>query len=152
MDERRSAMFIEEQDEVWEDVTRELAAGDKRSHWMWFVFPQLRGLGHSRMARTFGIVDLEEARAYLAHPVLGPRLRECVQTVLRVPEDKTARDIFGGIDAVKFRSCLTLFGEAEPGEDTIWRKALDRFYDGQKDPQTLDIVLEGGNGSPKNKD
>jgi uncharacterized protein (DUF1810 family) len=105
---------------------------------MWFVFPQLRGLGHSAMAQRYGIVSLDEARAYLAHPLLGPRLRECTRLVLHV-EGRTAHAIFGSPDDFKFRSCMTLFGFAVPDED-VFTQALDQYFGGEPDPYTLALL------------
>ncbi len=127
--------FVQAQAPVIEQVREELRAGRKRSHWMWFVFPQLKGLGMSSTAQHYGIGSLQEARAYLAHPVLGPRLRECCALMLGVP-GKTAQEILGSPDDLKFRSCLTLFTLAGPSE-TVLRDALERFYDGHPDPRTL---------------
>jgi uncharacterized protein (DUF1810 family) len=127
--------FVTAQDGVLDDVRAELRAGRKRSHWMWFVFPQLQGLGSSAMARHYGIGSLEEARAYLAHPVLGPRLRECCELMLAVPR-AGAHDILGSPDDLKFRSCLSLFALAAPDEP-LFRACLDRFYGGVPDPRTL---------------
>jgi len=116
-------------------VLHELRAGRKRSHWMWFVFPQLRGLGSSGMAQHYGIASLAEARAYLAHPVLGPRLRECCSLMLAVPQ-RSALEILGSPDDLKFRSCCTLFQLAAPGEE-LFGQCLERFYGGVPDPRTL---------------
>ena len=118
----------------------ELRAGCKRTHWMWFVFPQLAGLGHSAMASFYAIADLDEARRYLAHPVLGPRLVQCMD-IINAIEGKTAHDIFGSPDDLKLRSSLTLFAAAasEPGP---FEGALARYFDAAPDPATLDI-LEG---------
>jgi uncharacterized protein (DUF1810 family) len=121
-----------------EAVRQELAAGRKRTHWMWFVFPQLRGLGHSQMAWHFGLQSAAEARDYLAHPVLGPRLRECVELVLAVPGG-SAHAIFGAPDDLKLRSCLTLFREIDDAEG-VFGRALDRFFDGQPDSRTLQLL------------
>lgn len=112
----------------------ELRAGRKTSHWMWFVFPQIAGLGHSAMAQRYALASLDEARAYLAHPVLGARLRACVEVLLSLDErDPVA--IFGSIDAMKLRSSLTLFMRAAPDE-TLFQRALDRFYGGAADAAT----------------
>jgi uncharacterized protein (DUF1810 family) len=132
--------FVAAQDPVIDKVRHELAAGAKRSHWMWFVFPQLRGLGHSAMAQHYGFASLAEARAYLAHPVLGRRLRDCTALVNAV-QGRSAEQILGGVDALKFRSCMTLFAAAEPG-DSVFRTALDRYYGGVEDPGTL-ALLQG---------
>jgi uncharacterized protein (DUF1810 family) len=127
--------FVDAQDSVIASVRDELRAGRKRSHWMWFVFPQLKGLGASSMAQVYGIASLEEARAYLAHPVLGPRLRECCALMLAVP-GRSAHEILGSPDDLKFRSCVTLFSLAAPDEP-VFRQALERFHDGKPDPRTL---------------
>ena len=127
--------FVTAQEPVIATVRDELRAGRKRSHWMWFVFPQLRGLGTSSMAERFGIASLAEARAYLAHPVLGPRLRECCSLMLEVP-GRSANAILGSPDDLKFRSCVTLFSLAEP-QEPLFRACLDRFYGGESDPRTL---------------
>jgi uncharacterized protein (DUF1810 family) len=121
-------------------VKAELAAGRKRTHWMWFVFPQLRGLGHSQFAWHFGLASADQARDYLAHALLGPRLRECVALVLTVP-GRTAHEIFGSPDDLKLRSCLTLFREID-GADGVFGRALDQFFDGDPDPQTLRLLAD----------
>ena len=130
--------FITAQDPIYETVLDELHAGDKQTHWMWFIFPQLRALGRSAMAQKFGIGDLDEARAYLAHPVLGARLRECTALVLAV-SDRTAHEIFGSPDDLKFRSSMTLFAHAAP-DDPLFKTVLDRYFDAQADPNTLDRI------------
>ncbi|WP_375431217.1 DUF1810 domain-containing protein [uncultured Friedmanniella sp.] len=114
----------------------ELRRGAKRSHWMWFVFPQIAGLGRSSTAQYFALPSLAEARAYLAHPVLGPRLLECVRALLDLT-GRTAEQVFGGIDAVKLRSSMTLFAAADP-DDPAFAEVLDRYFDGQQDGATLD--------------
>lgn len=128
--------FVAAQEPVFGEVCAELRAGRKRSHWMWFIFPQLRGLGSSAMAERFGISSLPEALAYLRHPVLGARLRECAQLALDAPAGE-AEEIFGPVDAVKLRSSLTLFCRAAP-EEPVFRAALDRYFGGQPDALTLD--------------
>jgi uncharacterized protein (DUF1810 family) len=115
----------------------ELRNGRKRSHWMWFVFPQIGGLGHSAMARRYAIASCDEALAYLKHPTLGPRLRECTQTVCAI-EGRSLGEIFGSPDDLKFRSSMTLF-EAVSG-DPLFRSALDKFCAGESDPATLSIL------------
>jgi uncharacterized protein (DUF1810 family) len=134
--------FVDAQDPVYASVRDELKAGRKESHWMWFVFPQLRGLGHSATASHFGIASAAEAIAYLDHPVLGDRLRECVELVLRVP-DRTAHEIFGSPDDLKFRSCLTLFAAVAPTE-TVFQQGLDQYFDGEVDPLTADRLRRSG--------
>ena len=113
----------------------ELRAGRKRTHWMWFVFPQLAGLGRSETARRYAIGSLEEARAYLADPLLGPRLRESTRALLDASATLTAREILGDVDAMKLRSSMTLFLHAAP-HDPLFRHALDRFFDGAADEAT----------------
>jgi uncharacterized protein (DUF1810 family) len=134
--------FLTAQAPVMDDVRAELGAGRKRSHWMWFVFPQLKGLGTSSMAQHYGIASLAEACAYLAHPVLGPRLRECCELMLAVPE-KTAHDILGSPDDLKFLSCVTLFSLAAPG-DELFGRCLARFYGGTPDARTLALCRPSG--------
>jgi uncharacterized protein (DUF1810 family) len=128
--------FVAAQDEIFAKVREELRAGRKRSHWMWFVFPQIAGLGSTAMAQFFAISSLDEARAYLAHPVLGARLRDCVALVNAV-EGRTLFDIFGDPDRLKFRSCMTLFERAAPDEP-VFARALDKYCDGLRDPKTLE--------------
>ena len=130
------ARFMVAQDPVFDAVRAELCAGRKRTHWMWFVFPQLRGLGHSSMAQRFGIASLDEARAYLAHTVLGSRLVECTELVNAV-EGCSAHDIFGSPDDLKFRSSMTLFAVAAK-DSTTFNRALARYFQDAADPATLD--------------
>jgi uncharacterized protein (DUF1810 family) len=130
--------FVDAQDRVYDTVLAELRAGEKRSHWIWFVFPQLRGLGHSATAARYGISELEEARAYLAHPVLGPRLRECTRLVAGI-DGQSADDIFGWPDNLKVRSSMTLFARAAD-ENAEFRAVLDKFYDGADDPATVELL------------
>lgn len=126
--------FVEAQADSFADALAELRAGRKRSHWMWFVFPQIAGLGRSPTAIFYAIADTAEARAYLAHPLLGPRLHAAIEAAMAAPG--SAEAVFGGIDAVKLRSSLTLF--AAVAEDPApFRAGLDRFFDGQDDPVTL---------------
>lgn len=131
--------FILAQKPVMDDVIRELKRGQKMTHWMWFVFPQISGLGHSSTAKKYGIANLDEAHAYLAHPLLGQRLRECFELVL-MHSDRTAQDIFGHIDAMKFRSCATLFKQVDGSEDSVFVKAIQVFYQGKSDRETLDLL------------
>ncbi len=130
--------FVEAQDGVYARVCEELRAGEKRSHWMWFIFPQIRGLGRSPMAERFAIESLEEARAYLTHPVLGARLRECTGLVNAV-EGRSASEIFGFPDDLKFHSSMTLFARAEEGE-TVFREALEKYCGGEMDQGTVQRV------------
>jgi uncharacterized protein (DUF1810 family) len=127
--------FVAAQDGVYDAVREELRAGRKRSHWMWFVFPQGAGLGASAMAQLYAIGSLDEAQAYLAHPVLGSRLRECAELVNRI-EGRTLLEIFGDPDRMKFCSCMSLFERAAPGE-TVFTHALDKFCGGQRDPRAV---------------
>jgi uncharacterized protein (DUF1810 family) len=127
--------FVDAQEPVYGRVCAELKNGRKQSHWMWFIFPQIAGLGHSAMAQRYAISSLKEARAYLDHPVLGPRLRECTRLVLAV-EGRTAYEILGSPDDMKFRSCLTLFGHIA-AEEPIFRDALEKCFDGKEDALTV---------------
>lgn len=116
----------------------EIRAGRKRTHWMWYIFPQFAGLGFSPMSRQFAIGSRAEAVAYLAHPVLGERLRECMEAASRI-EGKTARDIFGSPDDLKLRSCATLFAEVSP-PGSVFERILTRFYGGERDTETLRLL------------
>ena len=130
--------FIEAQAPVYDRALGELCAGRKSTHWMWFIFPQIRGLGQSSMSRRYAISSREEAVAYLIHPILGARLRECTQTVLNV-DGRTLKEIFGGIDSLKFCSCMTLFAHAAPG-DSLFQSALDTCCDGKADGETITLL------------
>ena len=130
--------FLEAQAMNYDDALAELKAGEKRSHWMWYVFPQYKGLGMSRMSQEYAIRSLDEARAYLEHPILGDRLLECSETVLSI-DDYSAFDILGSPDDMKLRSCATLFAVVSP-PDSLFMQILDRFYQGEKDRQTLDLL------------
>lgn len=127
--------FVEAQEPVYARALAELKAGKKQTHWMWFIFPQIAGLGHSSMAQLYAIKSLQEARDYLAHPILGRRLRECCQAVMEV-EGKTAFAIFGAPDDLKFRSSLTLFALAAPDE-ALFHDLLEKYYGGERDPLSL---------------
>jgi uncharacterized protein (DUF1810 family) len=129
--------FVAAQDGVYRQAIAELRAGAKRSHWMWFIFPQIAGLGQSTMARTYAIADADEARAYLAHPVLGPRLIEATEVVTAA--QGSAEAILGGIDAVKLRSSMTLFA-AVAEAPAPFRAVLARFFDGVEDAATLRLL------------
>ncbi|HYK24681.1 MAG TPA: DUF1810 domain-containing protein [Steroidobacteraceae bacterium] len=131
--------FVEAQEPVYTHVRAELEAGRKRTHWMWFVFPQLRGLGESPTARRFAIASLDEARAYLAHPVLGPRLLECTRLVNGV-EGRNLGEIFGYPDDLKFRSCMTLFAAAGGPDRTLFDAALRKYCGGVSDERTLALL------------
>jgi uncharacterized protein (DUF1810 family) len=126
--------FVDAQDRVYDGVL----AGAKRSHWIWFIFPQLSGLGSSSTAELFGIESLEEARAYLAHPVLGPRLRECARLVASI-EDRSVDEVFGWPDNLKVRSSMTLFTRATD-DNADFLAVLEKFYGGQQDPRTLELL------------
>jgi len=130
--------FVDAQDPVYDQVCAELRAGQKRSHWMWFVFPQIEGLGQSSMARRYAIAHRAEAVAYLAHPILAPRLLQCCHLVQAV-EGRSLVEIFGQIDAVKFRSCMTLFA-AVSESDPIFAAALQKYCDGKADEVTLELL------------
>jgi uncharacterized protein (DUF1810 family) len=130
--------FVDAQDPVYASVLEELGAGRKRSHWMWFVFPQVAGLGGSAMAQAYAISSRAEATAYAAHPILGVRLRECTQRVLAV-NDRTVEQIFSYPDDLKFRSSMTLFEECA-AEPELFRAALTKYFHGSPDPRTLDIL------------
>jgi uncharacterized protein (DUF1810 family) len=127
--------FVEAQAPVYDQVRRELKAGRKESHWMWFIFPQIAGLGQSAMSIRFAIASLDEAKAYLAHPVLGRRLVECARLALDL-DGRTARDIFGSIDEMKFRSSMTLFALATLDED-VFQRCIDKYFAGELDSATL---------------
>jgi uncharacterized protein (DUF1810 family) len=129
--------FVRAQDAVVERVTGELRGGRKETHWMWFVFPQIAGLGRSDTARRYAIADLEEARAYLAHPTLGPRLRMHASILLDLPEPATAGRIFGPTDAMKLRSSMTLFDRAAGEREDVFRRVLERYFGGDRDEATL---------------
>ena len=128
--------FVIAQEGVHDTALAELRAGRKRSHWMWFVFPQVAGLGHSEMARRYAIRSADEAAAYLAHPLLGRRLRECTAAVA-MHEGQGADEIFGHPDDLKFHSCMTLFADVAPHE-ALFQDCLDRFFDGQPDAGTME--------------
>jgi uncharacterized protein (DUF1810 family) len=131
--------FVAAQDPVLPIVLAELRAGRKRTHWMWFVFPQLRGLGRSPMAIRYGIGSLDEARAYLAHPLLGPRLKQCTNAVLAI-EGRTLREIFGSPDDLKFHSSMSLFALAAGEEDSPCSRALERWWNGEADRETMRLL------------
>jgi uncharacterized protein (DUF1810 family) len=135
------ARFVDAQAQVYREVVDELTDGRKRTHWMWFIFPQLTGLGHSVMAQRYAIRDLDQARRYLADPILGSRLRHDVQVMTR-HKGKSALEILGSPDDLKFRSCLTLFGQAALDDDDrlLFAKALNQFYSGKTDPRTLELL------------
>ena len=127
--------FVDAQEDVYDRVCAELRSGSKNSHWMWFIFPQLRGLGTSAMAVKFGISSIQEATAYLEHPILGPRLRECTRLVVSV-EGRSIHQILGYPDDLKFRSCVTLFSRATP-DNEVFLNALQKYFGGEADELTV---------------
>ena len=137
--------FAEAQAPVWDQVLRELRAGRKRSHWMWFVFPQLLGLGHSPTAQFFALASIEEAEDYLREPMLGARLRECTRLVNEI-QGRAIGEIFGHPDYLKFHSCMTMFaraaalGEPASAENRVFRDALENYFGGLEDPRTLALL------------
>ena len=137
--------FVDAQRGTYEAVLAELRRGRKTGHWIWFIFPQVVGLGRSELSRFYGIASLEEAGAYLAHPILGARLRECAGLLLMIP-DAPAREILGDIDAIKVRSSMTLFHRAAPDEP-LFRRVLERFFGGVADPATDDRLAALAHGS-----
>ena len=132
--------FVEAQKYVYAQALEEIRAGRKESHWMWYVFPQFDGLGFSPMAERYAIKSLDEARAYLAHPTLGPRLVECVEATLGV-EGRSARAIFGTPDDLKLRSCATLFAEVSPA-GSGFERLLAKYYGGGRDERTLQLLSD----------
>lgn len=132
------ARFVTAQQANYRDAIAELRGGRKRSHWMWYVFPQVAGLGSSAMAKRYAIKSREEAEAYLAHPLLGPRLVECAEALLEV-EGRTAEEIMGYPDCRKLRSSMTLFAALSP-PDSAFEKVLERYYDGSNDPRTVEFL------------
>lgn len=136
--EARLAEFVAAQEPVYDEVRRELAAGRKETHWMWFIFPQMAGLGSSPMSRRFGILSKAEARRYLEHPVLGPRLRDCTGLLL-ASGDRDIAATLGYPDYLKFRSCMTLFAAVAP-EEPLFAEALRHFFDGKQDALTIRLL------------
>ncbi len=131
--------FVEAQDRVYGSVLAELKSGQKRSHWMWFIFPQIAGLGHSATSMHYSIKSVEEARAYLGHPVLGKRLVECSAVLLDV-EGRSASAIFGYPDDMKLKSSMTLFASAASDPHSVFDQVLDKYFQGQRDSATLEIM------------
>jgi len=130
--------FVHAQAEDYERALAEIRHGQKRSHWMWYVFPQLAGLGSSSMARRYAIKTVAEAEAYLRHPILGPRLRQCMEATLQV-QDRSALAIFGSTDEVKLRSCATLFGHVSPA-GSVFELILDKYFHGGRDSRTFELL------------
>ena len=133
--------FIQAQNTVYPSVIKELTEGQKRTHWMWFIFPQVKGLGRSTMARRFAIQSLEEAQAYLQHDVLGERLRECAELLLLHP-NKSALEIFGSIDTLKLHSSLTLFTLASSNKKCVFNELLDQYFEGSYDINSIRILKQ----------
>ena len=133
--------FVDAQETSYADALAEIEAGQKRSHWMWYVFPQFAGLGYSPTSRHYAIASLAEARAYLDHPLLGQRLLECTAALLRV-QGRSARQIFGSPDDMKLRSSATLFAQAA-GPEAPFARLLERFFDAEPDPRTLELIDAG---------
>jgi uncharacterized protein (DUF1810 family) len=131
--------FVTAQDAVYDTVLSELRDGRKRSHWMWFIFPQVEGLGRSEISRKYAIRSPDEAATYLAHPVLGARLRQCAELVLAI-DDKAVGEIFDSPDDLKFHSCMTLFADIAPDE-AVFQANLDKYFDGMGDPATLERLV-----------
>jgi uncharacterized protein (DUF1810 family) len=132
------ARFVDAQSLAYDRALAEIRGGRKRSHWMWFIFPQLAGLGVSPMSARFAIASLDEARAYLRHPVLGPRLHECFDVLLQI-DGRSAHDVFGSPDDLKLRSCATLFAEVTP-PDSVFAQLLERYFGGERDERTLSLL------------
>jgi uncharacterized protein (DUF1810 family) len=130
--------FVRAQESDYEHAFEEIAGGRKRSHWMWYIFPQCAGLGLSSTSQRYSIGSLDEARAYLAHPILGPRLLECAEATLNV-KGRSAHDIFGSPDDMKLRSSATLFALVSP-DDSVFHQVLEKYFDGKRDQRTLDLV------------
>lgn len=145
-DPHRLSRFVEAQDRDFATALAELRQGRKRSHWMWYVFPQLRGLGRSATARFYAIGGLAEARAYLDHPLLGSRLVQCCETVLAV-QGRSAHAIFGAPDDLKLRSCATLFAQVAPA-GSVFERLLERYFQGERDDRTLDLLTMDQDGRP----
>ena len=138
MDPHNLNRFVEAQEGIYERALSEIRSGEKRTHWMWFIFPQHDGLGFSEISRRYAIKSLAEAEAYLAHPVLGPRLLECCEAAL-VVEGRSANEIFGSPDDLKLRSCATLFTRVSP-TGSVFERVLDRYFGGEPDERTLELL------------
>ena len=131
--------FIEAQVDTYKAALREIRNGRKETHWMWFVFPQLRGLGRSSMSQTYGLVDLEETKAYLADIILGSRLRLITEELLNLGK-RNPEEIFGDIDTLKLKSCMTLFAYADENKDSVFRNVLRQYFNGEEDEKTTSIL------------
>ena len=132
--------FVQAQEGCYAQALSEIAGGRKRSHWMWFIFPQFEGLGVSETSRRYSVKSVAEARAYLSHPVLGPRLVECAEAALRI-EGASALEVFGSPDDMKLRSCATLFGVVSP-DDSVFHRLIDKYFDGARDGGTLRLIAK----------
>jgi uncharacterized protein (DUF1810 family) len=130
--------FVRAQEDDYEQALSEIRSGRKQSHWMWYVFPQFQGLGFSSMSQRYAINSIAEATAYLAHPILGPRLVACAEAALRI-EGRTAREIFGSPDDMKLRSCATLFARVSP-IGSVFHQLLDKYFQGKRDDKTLELL------------
>jgi uncharacterized protein (DUF1810 family) len=130
--------FVQAQEDDYEQALSEIGSGRKQSHWMWYVFPQFEGLGFSSMSQRYAIKSIAEATAYLAHPILGPRLVACAEAALRI-EGRTAREIFGSPDDMKLRSCATLFAHVSP-PGPVFHQLLDKYFQGNRDDKTLELL------------
>ncbi|HEV8123561.1 MAG TPA: DUF1810 domain-containing protein [Gemmatimonadales bacterium] len=139
--------FIRAQTDDYEHALSEIASGRKRTHWMWYIFPQLDGLATSATSKLFAIKGIEEAKAYLAHPVLGPRLLECAEAVVAI-EGRSAREIFGNPDDLKLKSSATLFAAVLPPE-SVFERLLAKYYDGLRDDKTLQLLRQPGDNRAK---
>ena len=138
MDPFHLARFVQAQERDYEQALSEIKAGRKQSHWMWYIFPQLEGLGSSPMSQHYAIRSADEARAYVAHPVLGPRLTACAEAALQI-EGRSAYDIFGSPDDIKLRSCATLFAAVSPG-GSVFHRVIAKYFDGREDERTLQLL------------
>jgi uncharacterized protein (DUF1810 family) len=130
--------FVQAQDDDYDQALAEIRSGRKRSHWMWYIFPQFDGLGFSSTSRRYAIKSIAEAEAYLSHPVLGPRLRDCAEAVLRV-DGRSALEIFGSPDDMKLKSCATLFARVSPA-GSVFDRLLDKYFQGERDDKTLRLL------------
>lgn len=131
--------FIEAQEDTWETAYLEIKRGKKKTHWMWFIFPQIKGLGVSGMSKYYAIQSMDEAKEYLNHPILGSRLKLITEAVLDLPT-RDAVKVFGTIDSFKLRSCMTLFALADKDNDSVFEKVLERYFNGRMDRDTLTIL------------
>jgi uncharacterized protein (DUF1810 family) len=142
--------FQRAQEDDYEQALAEIASGRKRTHWMWYIFPQIDGLALSSTSKRYAIKSLDEARAYLDHPILGPRLLECAEAVVRL-EGRSAREIFGSPDDLKLRSCATLFACVSP-PGSVFDRLLEKYYQGRRDDKTLRLLESGPNPGPASED